>query len=88
MDMKSMGTMSGIPQKNESMLMAEIKRQAEQARKLPMTTSLETKLKAGVKLNDKELEYLKRNNPDLYEKALKIAGAALEGKMSKVFIEV
>jgi len=88
MDMKAMGPISGIPQKNENILMAEMKRQSEQARKLPLTASLETKLKAGVRLNEKELDYLKRNNPDLYEKALKIKGTALEEKMSKVFIEV
>jgi len=88
MDMRAMGPISGIPQKNENILMAEMKKQAEHVRKLPMTASLETKLKTGVRLNDQELDFLKRNNPDLYEKALKMEGAAFEGKMSKVFIEV
>lgn len=36
------------------------------------TLGLETKLKCGERLTDEELEFLKENSPELYEKAVKV----------------
>ena len=57
---------------NENSMIAELKRQADAARKQQTMSSIDTKLKTGVRLSANELEYLKKNNPDLYEKAVKI----------------
>ena len=57
---------------NENSMIAELKRQAAEASKSQKMSSIDTKLKTGVRLSAHELEYLKINNPDLYEKAVKI----------------
>jgi len=33
---------------------------------------VETKVRAGIKLNERELEFVKKHEPELYQKAVKI----------------
>lgn len=48
------------------------KEQMEQEKKKMKLSYIDNKLKAGAKLTAKELQYLKKHNPDLYREAIKI----------------
>jgi hypothetical protein len=51
---------------------AEIKRWSEDQRRGQKMSSIHGKMLAGGKLTKEEMEYLRENNPELYEKAVKI----------------
>ena len=64
-----------LPKENEQKedpRIAEIKRQAEQQRKANQLGQIEGKLKSGAALSSRDMEYLRKNSPQLYEKAVKI----------------
>ena len=82
----SLGPVSNQVKKMENPMISEMKKQADQIRNQPMMSSLETKLEKGVKLDKEELEFLKKNNSYLYEKALKHESVP-EVKLSRVSIE-
>ncbi len=58
--------------KQEDPQIAQLKGQAESARKGQRISGLYGKMMAGMRLSDKELEYLRANAPDYYEKAMQI----------------
>jgi len=50
----------------------QLKEQAENLRKSNLKSSIDGKLKAGLSLTTGELDYIRSNEPDLYQKALEI----------------
>jgi len=60
------------PKKEEDGMLSMIKKQTEDMEKTVNLNRIESKLKAGNRLSQKEKDYLKKHCPDLHEKAEKI----------------
>lgn len=58
--------------KEENTQIAQLKKEAEDARKSSILSSIDAKLKAGALLTDDELQYLRENSPELYQEAMDI----------------
>lgn len=71
----------GTPEERQ---IANFYEQAEQMRKSNAVLTIDSKLQAGQKITDEELEYLRVNNPDLYKKAVE---AAMEREQYKKALE-
>ena len=63
---------SSKEEEEDCSIIAEMNRRVEDSRKRQKILSVEMKLKKGASLSAGELEDLKRNNPELYEKAVRI----------------
>lgn len=63
---------SNLPKSEEESLIERMQEQIEQTEKSNTRTSIDTKLRMGKDLSNDEMEWLRKNAPDLYEEAVKI----------------